>query len=253
MSVVTVLVAEGDSLTATASYNIDANSRVAYPWAAAGVTPSQVPGASTFGSYAMQYWPFYNGSLLCLNRAVGGSRLSTNAAGGSYPGDLVQRAPTWIDALINAGYPSTKTPTGVANNRAARKYILSVMIGSNPNSSGDYTGDAANFKTYLQNRVAAGFTGVVVCTIPSRGDGVIANFETYRQGYNAILRSAAWLNSIGARTIACADFGAEPTIGAAGACNDATLFVDTVHPAALGYTYMTPLWLAAVNQVKAAI
>lgn len=243
MSVVSAIVIEGDSLTASLANGLSGTfNRAAYPWAAAGYNETQVPGASTFGSTSCRVWPFPLAGMIAINRAVNGSTLTTMSA----------RAAADVDAVINSGYPGAKTATGLPNNRAARKYALSAMIGTNQVTS-DFTAAATSLKTYLQARVAAGYTGIIVCTILSRGDGTYANFETYRQGYNAILRSAAWLNGLGARMAVCADFGAEPTIGAATACDDATLIGDTVHPTALGYTYMTPLWLAAVNAVKAAI
>lgn len=227
------LISEGDSISASPFH-------ASHVWQLGGLTGAQIPGGNSFGSYSPQMFAFKAGEILCLNRAVGGSRLRTNGPSGNYPGDLIFRTPTWTDALVQSD-PDGSTSTTY--------YIFTIMIGSNPDTI-DPQRAAAELLQYLQARVAVGYAGIVVGTILSRGDGIIANFETYRQAYNAILRNPDWQNAIGAQAFALADFGNEPTIGAPDACSDSTLFSDQVHPTDLGYTYMSPLYAAAVAKVK---
>ena len=230
------LVSEGDSVTAAAA-------SPSHVFQLGGLTAAQIPGADSFASGSPQMFAFKAGDILCINRAIAGSRLKTNGPTETYPGDLVFRTPNWTDALV-ANDPGGSTST--------RYYIFTVMIGTNPDTI-DPAKAAADLQQYLQARVVAGYSGIVVGTILSRGDNIIADFETYRQGYNKILRTPEWRDGIGAQAFAVADFGNEPTIGAPGACNDTTLFSDTIHPTDLGYTYMSPLYAAAVAQVKNTI
>jgi hypothetical protein len=230
------LVSEGDSISANAA-------NPSHVWKLGGLTAAQIPGANSFASYSPQTFAFKAGDIVCVNRAIAGSRLKTNGPTESYPGDLTFRTPTWTDALVADDPPGSTS---------IRYYIFTVMIGSNPDTI-DPAKAAADLQQYLQARVAAGYSGIVVGTILSRGDGIIANFEAYRQGYNAILRTPDWQNAVGAQAFALSDFGNEPTIGAANACFDSTLFSDKIHPTDLGYTYMSPLYAIAVAQVKNTI
>lgn len=231
------LVNEGDSITggAFATYTC-------YPWAAAGLGVSDVPGYATFASSAPQGFVFSNNGVICLNRAIAGSRLQAS---------LVPRASAWVDALI----PATQAPrfqTGLKDNRPTRKYILSLMIGTN-NDTTDPAVHASNVATYIAARRSAGFNNIILCTIPSRTDGIIGTAHsttfdtTYAQPYNALVRAGiAGVDQV-------CDFASNSNIGGTGAAENATYFVDNIHPTKAGYDIMTPIYSAAVSSLIATL
>ena len=147
MSLLLRLVAEGDSISANAG-------NPSHVWQLGNLTASQIPGATSFASYAPQMFTFQAGNVLCVNRAIAGSRLKTNGPSGDYPGDLTYRTPTWTDPLV--GSPGSDGP--------ATAYIFTVMIGSNPDTS-DPNQAATDLQQYLQQRVAVGYSGIVVGTL----------------------------------------------------------------------------------------
>lgn len=296
MSAQIIIICEGDSITATvagSSVNGASNiSRASYPYVAAGLTPDAIPGANIGGasaSYASMFFPFFVSGMLCLNRSIGGSRLQTNPetnggvaaiiAGtpGATAGDLTYRASTWIDALFNTSTP--KPPiTRWEDTRPLRKYILSVLIGTNDSPVGSEAAWAANYATYLNARITASggqIKGIVVGTLIPRADGIAGgtaytqaasdNFDNMRHTINTILRGSSWKSSINV-PVQTADFGALSGIGADGAALTSSytltpspvsagtaLFVDGIHPSALGYAQMTVEWLAKVNALVAMI
>lgn len=238
MSIVISLVNEGDSI-----------STGAYTHAYMGIDPALVPATGT----SMREWIYTTNGLICNNRSYPGSRLDSNGPSGAFPGDLTFRAAA-VDALI-APTSSPLRVTGVANARPTRKYIFSVWIGHNVSDSNPTT-FTASLGTYLLARRSAGFNKIIVGTLISRGDNILTNesiFETYRQGVNTILRAASWQSTY--QVDAIFDIGAEPTIGAAGACDNLSLYnSDKIHPLDASYApYITPLYLAAVNAVKATL
>jgi hypothetical protein len=101
-------------------------------------------------------------------------------------------------------------------------------------------GAYANIKNYCQARVAAGWR-VVVCTcLPRTQTGINANFETYRLSVNSSINANAisegWASAI-------ADIGGDATIGATGASDNTTYYLDKIHLTAAGHsiakTYIT--------------
>jgi lysophospholipase L1-like esterase len=111
--------------------------------------------------------------------------------------------------------------------------ILTVLIGTNDLAGGAYSGGVSAwlpaYASYLDARRAV-YDYVVPLTIISR------------QGLTDTDRHAANAGIVGFTGIHCAavaDIGATSTaMGADGACNDTTLFVDYVHPTDLGYRHM---------------
>ncbi len=125
------------------------------------------------------------------------------------------------------------------------------MVGTNPDSSSP-TALAAGVATYCLARKAAGWDKIILCTLVSRTDGIIANFDTtYAQPYNTIIRGGAWQVASGVDVIC--DFASNANLGATGAADNATYFVDKIHPTLAGYNIMTPLWTAALNTVVASL
>lgn len=134
-----------------------------------------------------------------------------NAINGSNLADLTSRA-----ARLDATLPS---------DLAGRKAILSVDIGA---GNGDLAASASgaayavDVLDYCEDRLAAGWTDVVICTVlPIDGN---AAHNTKRAGYNTAVR--AWTNP----NIHLADFAADATIGPDAAAADAGLYGDGAHP-----------------------
>lgn len=189
------------------------------------VSSSIVP-ATDAGRQAMRYSKS-SPTIIGTNFSITGTRLTT----GSNPLATRASAPGGIDFLI----PSPKrnplarsqAPGSLARALTARKYILAVMAGTNPDSS-DPAALAANMATYVAARKAAGWDYVLVGTLPSRTDGIIANFDTtYQQPYNTIIRGAAWQATN--RVDGLIDFAANSNLGAAAAADNATYFSDKIH------------------------
>lgn len=237
------LAAEGDSLSA-----IHFNHIYGY----GGSDLSLVPVGEPTLTKSMVWWRWSANGLILANAAIAGSRLRTNTPTGTYVGDLTFRSGI-VDALIPSNYPGHPRLSAHESDRPARKYIFSLQIGTNPDTT-DGTAFATEIATYLAARVSAGYNGIVICTIPDRGDGVIANFDTYRQNLNTVLRSNTFLNQFGVPCV-CADFGNTATrFGATGAYNDLSIWnPDTVHPIAAGYALIQATYDAAVNTVKAML
>jgi lysophospholipase L1-like esterase len=101
-----------------------------------------------------------------------------------------------------------------------------------------------NIVAYCQARKSAGWK-VIVGTLGPRSDtGVPADYETKRQSVNTRIRanaiSGGWADAI-------ADFGADPTIGAAGVQTNAQYFAgDNVHLSVLGYRVRASIVLKAL-------
>lgn len=217
-------------------------------WSAWGITipsaggQSKIPGARRFVSNLNE-----DGSTgIIADLSIGGSRVQTNA------GDLVDRT-TALDGIIPPGYPSA---VGVrmstnADTRQRRKYILSLQIGTNPDSS-DPVQQASIVGAYCIARRNAGWDGIVLGTLCSRGDGIIANFDTaYQQPYNAIIKGTGWAAAHGVTAIA--DIASDSRLGASGANSNTTYFEDLVHPTAEGAAIGGPILRAAFDQVIASL
>lgn len=104
---------------------------------------------------------------------------------------------------------------------------------------------AATLYTTLTNQVAyvkgLGFK-VAVCTLLPRNDASWSGTkETRRTDYNTLVRA----NAAGADLVL--DLASDPVMGAAGAADNAALYVDKLHPTSLGYSYLAPLYKAAME------
>lgn len=115
------------------------------------------------------------------------------------------------------------------------KNVLSVLIGHNDiaNNYPDNGSSRANFLAalagYLDARRAAGLK-VVLCTqLPS----TVVGFNTERNACNAVM--STWS---GLHCDAICDFGADPTMGPDAAAADLSLYIDGIHPTALGQANM---------------
>lgn len=241
MSIVIGIISEGDSIS---------SGTISHPFM--GLSPLPENHA------AQSWWTFETNGLLGTNMAWPASRLNSNGPSTDFPGDLTYRA-SLVDTIMAGKTSAPLRETGRAESRATRKYIFSVMIGTNPDTS-NYTTQATNVGNYLLARRAAGADKVIVGTILPRGDGILdgsqngvdTNFEIYRQGYNAIIRGASWKSTYQVDGIF--DFGAEPTVGAPGAWSNKTYYPDdNIHPGVAAYALLTPLYIAAVYTVKATL
>lgn len=144
-----------------------------------------------------------------------------------------------LDSLINPTYVA-------AGGRPTRHYILSLLIGTNPQSTDPSTA-AARVGTYCLARQAAGWN-ILLGTIPDRGDGILANFNSsYSAPYNAIIKGTGWAAAHGVAGII--DYAADANIGSDGASSNTTYFnSDKIHPKQLAAdTYMAPREKAAIN------
>lgn len=219
MSLVIADVGEGDSLTFTL---------FSYLYTALGIDNTSWPSDQGAGIAIRKWARWRNASpaLQLANFALSGSRL----------GDLAARA-TALDALVSPD--------------ANRRYILSLLIGTNPEGAANPTTFAADVATYCLARRAAGWHAIILGTLPSRTDGVIANFDTaYAQPYNTIIKGAGWKESAGVTAIA--DYAADSEIGATNAANNGTYFnADHIHPITAGQALMGARKLTALNAVLA--
>ena len=135
--------------------------------------------------------------------------------------DLDTQAASTIDAM---SFPGQSTPT------------LIVMCGVNDISGGANAATTfSRLRTYIQNRVAAGWTGnkkIGVCTIIARTGG----YQSTIDSYNSTIRSS-WSTLQGDGADFLIDVGSLPEFDAEADTANATYYqVDAIHPTAAGVT-----------------
>lgn len=219
MTTINALVAEGDSLTFTL---------LGYFFGALGIDNSAWPSDQGGGIVPRRWarWRTTSPALIIADYALSGRKLSDMAAA-SGP----------LDAVVSSD--------------SSRRYILAILAGTNLDT-GNPTTQAAAMASYCLARRAAGWDAIIVGTIPSRTDGALANFDTaYAQPYNALIKAPGWKEAAGVTVIA--DYASDPNIGATGAANNTTYFVDKVHPTPAGYALMAPILAAAIDVAIASL
>lgn len=214
MSAVVGVVFTGDSLTFPSFSN-------AYQWAG-------VPAASIYDEVSAPrkgLRAFPSAGVIFANWGLSGWRIS----------DLETQA-SELDALICTGCPS-------GGGRPRREYVLVVRIGTNVTHN-DPAVQAARLRTYCLARQAAGWH-VVVCPIPSRTDGMIANFDTvYGAPHNAI--TAAWTASDGVAAVV--PYSDSEMYGINASTSENTYWSnDKVHPKEAGHTRLKDDLAAVLN------
>lgn len=233
------LVHEGDSISYMA---------ISFVYQAFGVAASDTREDGTFDN-SRDFFRFYSPSpaplLIGVNCASSGLRIV----------NMTQRAPTYVDPFVankRNPRPTKKALEGhVGVSSGERRYIYTLMAGTNP-SAADPVAQAAMIGTNCLARKAAGFDKVIVCTIPSRTDGILGNFDTaYMQPLNAILRDVKWQAANGVDT--CCDLAADVRWGGVGAADNTTYFGDKVHPLVALHALVAPTYLVAVNKARAAL
>ena len=233
------LVHEGDSVSYMA---------ISFVYQAFGIAARDVKEDGSFDN-SRDFFRFYSPSpaplLIGVNCASSGLRI----------GDILKRDPTYVDPLVankRNPRPAKPAPEGhVGVSSGARKYIYALMAGTNP-SAADPAAQAALIGANALARKAAGFDKVIVCTIPSRTDGILANFDTaYMQPLNDLLRDAKWQAANGVDY--CCDLAADARWGGVGAANDAAYFGDRVHPLVALHALVAPTYRATVNKARAAL
>jgi hypothetical protein len=248
MSSVIGLIGVGDSITYGGNGS-GANQPVSYFWQPSGVT--SVPGTSITNNDVLRWsWRVratVNGkSVIFCNAAIGGTKLS----------DMVSEFATHVQALLqkSQGNPPISTR---ANGRPTRKYILSLMAGTNADTTNPNT-HASNIASYISTARAAGFDKVILCPLLSRTDGAwigtpgSTTFDTTTViPYNAIIVDSTWMSNNGVDAVPRWD--QEPLLCAAGAANNATYFQDTIHPTQSGASLMYPYFQTALNTVLATL
>jgi hypothetical protein len=130
--------------------------------------------------------------------------------------------------------------------KGSRKYILTVLIGRNDLVTGTYIGNAALYAadvaTYCGLMRAAGYDKIALATcLPS----TMANFNTNRNAYNAIITGAGWAAANGIDAII--DFAADATMGPDAAASNATYYSDGTHPTQAGQDLLEPIYRAVVD------
>jgi hypothetical protein len=130
-------------------------------------------------------------------------------------------------------------------NKAGRKFIMSVLDGTNDLLSGTslVPGWLTSYAAYLDQQRAAGWY-VVLCTIlPSNAS---SGFNAARNLANTSLRT--W---VGVHCDALCDFAADPTMGPDSACLDSTLYeaADQTHPTALGQQKLAAVYAPVINAI----
>lgn len=200
MSAIIGVVFTGDSLT-FASYGF------AYQWA--GVEAASLYDESSVPREGFRAFPAEN--VIMANWGLSSWRIE----------NLEDQAAR-LDALICSNCPSA----------LQRHYILVLRIGTNPTHSNPVT-QAARVRTYCLARQAAGWK-VVICPIPSRTDGIQANFDTsYAQPYNAIIDT--WTTSDGVMAVV-PHTDAEMYATNASLAENTYWSADKIHPKAAGHT-----------------
>lgn len=169
------------------------------------------------GDSISSYSGNYTGLITDVLSVTGRFNLTTSnfAVGGSRLADCAARAST-----VDAAYVADKVN------------ILSILIGTNDLAAG-YPGGVSAWITayaaYLDARRLI-FEYVMPITIISRSGLTDTDRHAANAGINGF---------VGSHCDIVADAGATSTImGTDGACNDNTLFMDAVHPTALGYGHM---------------
>lgn len=195
---------------------------------AAGLTVANIDrvycaeGDSISGANAL-CWPYIygpNSSPRVFGRvfAVSGSSIAT----------MQTRA-----ALVDAVLPPLA-------DRGSRKFILSVSIGANDLTSLGASTWLTNLGTYLDARVAAGWT-VALCTpTPTTASG----FNTQRALVLSTMRG--W---VGTKCAAIIDFAADATMGPDAAASNATLYSDGTHPTTLGQQNLEAIARTVLNGI----
>ncbi len=177
------------------------------------------------------------------------------ASSGLRVGDIMKRDPTYVDPFVinkRNPKPAKKAPEGhVGVSSGERRYIYTLMAGTNP-SAADPATQAAMIGANCLARKAAGFDKVIVCTIPSRADGILADFDAaYMRPLNAILRDAKWQAASGVDY--CCDLAADARWGGVGAATNTMYFGDRVHPLESLHALVAPVYRATVNKARAAL
>lgn len=213
-------------------------------WSALGFVQSPDDGTNLRGTFIkLNFTGGHTG--IAVTYAIPGSRIQANV------GDLVDRAPV-LDALVDTGYPrSIGSRLNVnADSRLPRKWILSVQIGTNPDSV-DPNVQLTRAGNYCLARAAAGWK-VILATIPSRTDGIngALNFDLlYAQPYNAAIKAPGWAAAHGVAAIA--DIASAPELGGTDAANNPTYFYDKIHVTNAGAAAGGPILRAAIDGIVA--
>lgn len=139
---------------------------------------------------------------------------------------MITEAPSDVDPLIRNGALNIVTILGGVNDWF-QDHVDGATI-------------ATRLTTYCQARKSAGWNLVGIATeLPCNAAG----WETDRTTINNAIYSG--YQSMGADFII--DLAVQPVIGTAAAANDVTLYPDGLHPTDLGYSYIAPVFAAAIR------
>ena len=231
------LVHEGDSVSYMG---------ISFVYQAFGIRETREDG--TFYN-SRDYFRFYSPSpaplLIGVNCAMSGSRMA----------QIIERDPTYVDPFVankRNPRPTKRAPEGhVGVSSGIRKYIYALMAGTNPTKA-IAAEEGALIGANCRARKAAGFDKVIVCTIPSRTDGILANFDTaYMQPLNELLRDVKWQAANGVDY--CCDLASDARWGGVSAADNAAYFGDRVHPLEALHALVAPIYLSTVNKARAAL
>lgn len=226
---------EGDSIS---------SSMQAYFYRYLGVNTVD-PGVTDYGSALINrshYWVSKTTprKLVAVNYAIAGTRLAT----GTVP--IAGRAATTLDLIV----PTNKRNPNISGYAGGevRKNILFLLAGTNVDA-GDPAAHLANLATYVAARKLAHHDYVGLGTLPSRTDGIIANFDTsYQQPINTGIRNGV------AGVDFVVDFAADAEIGAASAANNTDFFnADKIHQAEAGQLIMAARFTTEFNAFLATL
>jgi hypothetical protein len=174
----------------------------------------------------------------CLAQAPVGTWVSRRG----FTGSVVTAGTFALDARaedLDATLPA-------AADRVGRKFHLHIDIGTNDLASAlSAASFITNLQTYIDARLAAGWTSISASTIPPRSDAAAnANgFNAKRATANTAIRG--W---VGGRLVSVADIAADATIGSDGASANTTYYnADQIHWINAGHDIVGPLVWAAVS------
>ena len=157
--------------------------------------------------------------------------------------------------IINQGVPSSTIVQneGYISTRLGQQYISGAnnicLYWGGTNDLYLTSGSTAwsvftSLQTIVAQIHAAGFKCIVATALPRDWSAAPSgNTDTARLAYNSLIRNQWQTFAAG-----LADVGNDATMGPTAAYSNGTLYVNGVHPTSLGYSYLSPIFAAALNQ-----
>jgi hypothetical protein len=249
MSNLIILGIGGDSITGCTSVGI------CYPYQGLNVNAYGDCGVDIIQAACTYYATIGSVNVIAKNLGISGTRLLPVTG----PQSMTNIAQNFGDPMVtpSGGQVSATSPSP----RPTRKYIYSLLAGSNDGCLGSPNntpaGFAINVATFVNARKMAGWDKVIIGTVLPRNDmgGPLSNSN--RLSYNAIIRDPVWLaanNVDGLFDIGLGVSGGGTIMGDITTCSDSTYFnSDQIHPKTAGHAIIAPIWLATLTTAIASL